>query len=299
MTPDTAGTDDDALDGTGLGPRNVEALSRAARRGNATAHFYLRLHLHNEGHEAEALTHLARAADTGYPHAAAFLDTELPHAVRALGFRGQLAVRYWRTRVKVINLRCYLGYRFGITAGWKPRQGWATDTAHAVTGLVALKYVGDVCRKPLESFLQNASDDAYKALKAGLRRLRRGEVVLIPIRNTGARLQVEKGGVTRDMSRILAEQAADEDAATLLFAPEPDGQPAIIAWDPGNGIWARQTPDDDQDATGGQPRRRGIPADGRRPGHAGENLHPADVVEAAHTRRPGRGRRTDPDSADA
>ena len=48
MTPDTAGTNDDALDGTGLGPRDVEALSRAARRGNATAHFYLGLHLHRD-----------------------------------------------------------------------------------------------------------------------------------------------------------------------------------------------------------------------------------------------------------
>ncbi|WNI19233.1 hypothetical protein [Actinacidiphila sp. ITFR-21] len=43
------------------------------------------------------------------------------------------------------------------------------------------------------------------------------------------------------------------------------------------------------DATGGQLRRWGIPAEGRQPGRTGENLYPADLVEAARATRPGRG----------
>jgi hypothetical protein len=52
-------------------------------------------------------------------------------------------------------------------------------------------------------------------------------------------------------------------------------------------------------ATGAQLRRWGIPAEGREPGRGGQNLYPADLVQAAHTHRPGRGARTDLRNDDA
>lgn len=46
-------------------------------------------------------------------------------------------------------------------------------------------------------------------------------------------------------------------------------------------------------SAGAQMRRWGILAEGRQPGRTGENLYPADLVQAAHAARPGRGHRTD------
>ncbi len=48
-----------------------------------------------------------------------------------------------------------------------------------------------------------------------------------------------------------------------------------------------------------QMRRWGFSAEGRAPGRGGESLYAADLVQAAHTHRPGRGARTDLRDADA